>query len=331
MTERIVREAKRLGRRVIYFLDDDLLHLPLDALSRDYFSYADNQRALCKILGMSDALWGVNDRIREIYLSLCGSPRWICSRVPVVLHQLVQNDTQVTRILYAGSEDHQKIIRDLLAPAVRIAVARLGASVDFTFIGPDPQLRDLPQVHFFRFFDDYEQYRSFVESGGFSIGLAPVRQGEFFQCKYYNKFVEYTSIGAVGIYTDSPLYRQIVIEGENGILCPNSPVRWAEAIVRLVQEQTLRKYCLENAFQLIQTEFQPDQVANCLLKQVPELMDYRAPVVSSLQVRLYSPWIEFYIGRVKYLFHRYGILAIPLIGYKAIKKLVKFILKRESI
>jgi len=329
MTERIVREAKRLGRRVLYFLDDDLLHLPLDSLSGDYFSYLNNQNALRQILGMSDALWGVNERIKELYLPLCGTSRWICSRVPAVLTPPVCQDTSVTKILYAGSEDHRQIIRELIAPAVRMVATQLGTSVDFTFIGPDPQLEDLPQVHFVRFFEDYAKYRSFVQSNGFSIGLAPVRLGSFFQCKYYNKFIEYTSIGAVGIYTDSPLYRQVVTEGENGILCPNSPTHWAEAIIRLVRHQTLRHHCLANAVHLIQMEFQPDQVADCFLEQFPELRDYRAPVVSKWRVRLFSPWLEFYISRAKYLFHRFGILAVPLIGYKAVKKFVKFIQKRK--
>ena len=82
LTQQVVSETKRHGRLVFYFLDDDLLHLPEDSLSRAYFDDGDHQKALRDILGQSDGLWGVNEEIRTLYLPLCGTQRWICSRVP---------------------------------------------------------------------------------------------------------------------------------------------------------------------------------------------------------------------------------------------------------
>lgn len=332
LTAQIAKEVKRLGRRLFYFLDDDLLHLPEDSLAYQYFRYGNHQEALREILSISDGLWGVNTRIREEYLSLCGVDRWICTRVPVQIeacqHERSDANQTPVQVLYAGSVDHQNMIREVLSPAIRQVAAEYGNLVEFTFIGPDPDLKDCPQVHHRAFFENYDKYREFVSRGGFEIGLAPTKLGSFFQCKYYNKFVEYTAVGAVGIYTNCSLYNQVVSHEENGLLCENTPARWAEAIVKLAQQTKLRRTCYENAVGLIQREFEPEHVAMQLLSQLHEIQDFRGKEISVRQVRLYSPLVTFYLERTRYLFHTYHLLAVPVIAWKAVKKFVKWLFRK---
>ena len=331
MSARIVREAKRLGRLLLYFLDDDLLHLPPDSLARAYFEYGNHQQALRDILAMSDGLWGVNTLIRDAYLPLCGEKRWISSRVPIQLtKQSSGQEDSVVRVLYAGSVDHQKTVQEVLTPAVRLVLERYGDGIEFTFVGPNPGLDDHPEVLHRPFFENYDHYHKFVHENNFSIGLAPIQMGKFFQCKYYNKFVEYTAIGAVGIYTDSDLYRQIICHEENGLLCANTPNDWAEEIMTLARCPDLRSRCLKNAEALLENEFEPERVAEQLLLQIPELKAFRAPNVSTEQIRLYHPLVFFYWERIRYLFHTYHALALPLIAWKCAKKLIKWILRRAS-
>lgn len=329
LTEQIVSEVKRHGRLVFYFLDDDLLHLPEDSLSRAYFDYGENQKALQNIIGQSDGLWGVNEEIRKIYLPLCGVQRWICTRVPIHLREMASYHAAQypVKILYAGSKDHQNMVREILAPAVQKVIERCGEAVDFTFVGPDPQITGFAQVHYHTFFDNYKQYRAFVENGNYQIGLAPVRLGRFYQCKYYNKFVEYTSIGAVGIYTDSPLYSQIVKHGENGFLSRNKPEDWSELIIQFVEQPELRQSCFQNAAGLLLAQFRPEVVSEELLRQIPELREFRAPKVLLLDISTFNPWLSFYVGRAKYLFHQYRLLAIPIIGFKAVKTTMQWLLR----
>jgi len=329
LTELVISEAKRHGRLVFYFLDDDLLHLPEDSLSRAYFDYGENQQALRNIIGQSDGLWGVNEEIHKVYLPLCGVQRWICTRVPVHLREMVScNAAQgPVKILYAGSKDHQNMVREILVPAVQKVIEQCGEAVDFTFVGPDPQIPGSAQVHHHAFFDDYKQYRAFVENGNYQIGLAPVRLSQFYQCKYYNKFVEYTSVGAVGIYTDSPLYGQIVRHGENGILSRNEPEEWAESIINLVEQPELRQSCFRNAAELISAQFRPEVVSEELLRQMPELREFRAPPVLLIDISTFNPWLIFYTGRLKYLFRRYHILAVPILVFKAVRKMVRWLLR----
>lgn len=329
MTLEIVKEAKRLGRFVVYFLDDDLLHLPEDTQAFQYFHDGNNQFYLMEILNRCDALWGVNVLIRDGYLSYCGSPRWICGRVPVSevpVRQEVGNSKTV-RVLYAGSVDHTNVVRQFVVPAMEQVLEQHG-NVSFTFIGVNPGVRQNEHVRYIPYFQDYAAYREYVENGHFQIGLAPVRTSRFYQCKYYNKFIEYTSIGAVGIYTDCPLYRQVVINGENGVLCENTPEKWAAAIIRLVEAQELRQSCYEQAAMLLRERFKEDTVAEQVAEQLPELESFRAPKLERWQIRLPNARLTFYMGRLRFLFRSYGLLAVPLIAWKAVKKAVRWLLGR---
>lgn len=328
MTLQIVKEAKRLHRLIVYYLDDDLLHMPEDCSC--YASFRDNgqDKTMRDILWRCDVLWGVNLKIRDQYLPLCGGQRWIHNRVPTTIPVSVERQpSEQIQILYAGSSDHEKSIRQFITPAVVNICKRFEGRVHFTFVGADPGIRNNPHVTYHRYFDDYNAYRDFVLRGGFSIAMAIVRLENFFQCKYYNKFIEYTAIGAVGIYTDCDLYRQIICDGENGILCENTVEGWENAIIRLAEDSDLRCHCLDNAQTLIRTQFQPEYIFQDLLVQMPEFDSYYAPECTVAQVRLSNMKMILIKDRIKNLFRRYKLLAIPIIGYKALKKLCKIIRK----
>lgn len=328
-TLHIVREARRLGRFVVYYLDDDLLNLPKDSASYAYFSKHHLEKNMREILSLCDVLWGVNTRIKEKYLPLCQTYRWVQNRVPMEAVSTLRTDTSEypVKILYAGSTDHEKMVREILSPAVRQICAARGDKVHFTFVGPDPGIKDCLQVSYHRFFADYQAYHAFVEQQNFSIGLAVVRTDDFYQCKYYNKFVEYSGIGVAGVYTDCDLYRQVVVNGENGLLCENTTQGWITAIERLVDDPLLRQSCIVEAQKLLQREFQHSDICDGLVSQMPELTDFRAPQVSLWQVRLRPIRVEFYFEKIKWLLQEYGLFAIPVISFKAVKVMFKQIRK----
>ena len=49
------------------------------------------------------------------------------------------------------------------------------------------------------------------------------------------KFYDYARMGAAGIYTDVEPYRGFVRDGVDGLLLPNEPARWIDAIAGLAQ------------------------------------------------------------------------------------------------
>lgn len=323
----LIREAKRLGRLIIYYLDDDLLHIPDEAISAPYYNDPVIRETMCKLLGMSDILWGVNDKIREIYGAMCPG-RWVWNRMPInaIIKSNIGREDRIN-ILYAGSPDHQKLVTEILTPVADMLSMEYPERVSFTFIGPSSGIKDRANVKNVSFFSDYMDYRNFVEKGNFAVGLAPIRTTEFYQCKYYNKFVEYASIGAVGVYTDCPLYRQVVTDGDNGFLCANTFDSWYQRLKTLIDNPCPLKHCRSLMQQQLIEKFNAEQVAIGLKTQLPELCSYCAPGVSLREVRLHSPWVLFYWSRVKLLWRQYFILAIPIVAWKVIKKTVRLLLK----
>lgn len=322
LTMQIVREAKRLGRMILYYLDDDLLHIPEESIAWDYYASEEVRKNIVEMIGMSDALWGVNHRIRDLYLQY-GAKKWIENKVPVSYHQISQKKTGgPIKILYAGSVDHTIMIQEIITPVVTKLLETYGDRVMFTFIGADPGIKPSESVQYIPFISPYEKYRAFVDESGFDIGLAPGRESPFYACKYYNKFIEYTSIGAVGIYTDTDPYTQIVVNRENGLLCKNTTEDWCRAVSMLIDDEPLRHSCARHARELLKEAFSPAAVADSMELQCEGLVTYHAPKITAAEVRLYSGFMMFYLHRARLLWNGGGIVSIPLIFYKTCKILL---------
>jgi glycosyltransferase involved in cell wall biosynthesis len=211
---------------------------------------------------------------------------------------------------------------------VRLICQEYGGLVDFTFIGVDPGLKDYANVHYIPFIKPYEAYRKFVEDNRFAIGLAPGREDSFYACKYYNKFIEYASIGAAGIYTCAEPYTQVVIDGVNGLFCKNTADCWYNAIKRLMEDGKLRNYCAISAQMLLREKFNPNIVAKEIISQCPELYSYKAPLCKPHTIHLNNGFLLFYWERVRLLWRQHGLLSIPTIAYRTAKVLIKILLRR---
>lgn len=275
LSKRVVSTAKKFGRYVIYFLDDDLLDVPVYQESEHYFREHCIRRYLSEIMGLCDVLWVVNRRLGEKYSQLNKIP-FITSRVPVQLLPVKERNPGPFRILYAGATDHSKLVRHYLSPAIRDLGKEFGKQVSFTLIGVDSGIKRQPNLVQVPYFASYQKYIEFVENGSFDIGLAPIHPEPFFGFKYYNKFIEYTKVGAVGVYTNAPPYTEIVRDGENGLLCGFLPEAWTEAIRKAVTHPHMIRDYLDMARETLKKEFTFTSVADELVGNIPQLMTFRS-------------------------------------------------------
>lgn len=318
-TLKIIEAAKKAGRYIIYYLDDDLLNIPEYAISYPYYADQKIRENLIKILEHSNILWVSNRLIGEKYGAFCKN-NWVQNGVPVIInYDHINKSTDVVKILYAGSIDHTAIVRQYISPVVRRLCDEFGKRISFTFIGADPDIRDLDNVEFISFIESYEKYKSFVLKRGFQIGLAPTIVSEFHKCKYYNKFIEYSSINAVGVYTNSEPYTLVVKDSINGLLCNNTVDDWYSAVKKAIMDEELRNRCIESAHQLIKEEFEPSQVAMKLQKDIPQLISFYAPEVSYKKIKLTNMKLFYYQSRFRPLWGKYHILSIPIAVFKALK------------
>jgi len=329
---KVVESAKKAGRYIIYFLDDDLLNIPQGISSTNYFADEDQKQSLTKIIKVSDVLWCVNPLIGQKYC-IYGNGKWIESRVPVELPKQLPSETNdnTTNVLYAGSVDHSGLIQEYISPVVKMICEEFGESLSFTFIGADPKLEKLNNVKHYGFFDDYDEYKRVLSNTRYHIGLAPIYTTEFYKHKYYNKFIEYTILGAIGIYTGYPPYTTIVEDNKNGFLCDNTFDGWYNGLKKAILERELRENCVNEARSLILSKFCSYDVAKKLAEDIPAIVGFRAEKLQAKDILLQNIFLLFYRKRVELLWKQFGLMAVPIIIWKVLKKFVQIIYKTRSL
>ena len=330
MTAEIARAAKAAGKFLIYFLDDDLLDIPSGIGSTDYYRDPGVQENIVHILSQCSVLWGVNRRILEKYGKWC--PRTVLSRVPA---KLLKNAGDILRdkihVLYAGSSDHNDLAQQKLAPAVRRILESYSDRMDFTFIGADPKLRGVKGVKFYSYFDSYDAYQKVLQEGSFSVGLAPGFRTPFFSCKYFNKFIEYSTFGIVGIYDNCPPYTDIVIDGENGMLCAESSEDWYDVLRSIAEgERDISRMAI-NAQRLLERDFSSREIARKLAEDIPELIHYTSREIAVWQIHIKSmKWIYF-TERLQICWRKYGVLSAFVLPFKAVRKIWRILWRKASV
>lgn len=124
-------------------------------------------------------------------------------------------------------------LRDVIAAAQ----ARLPDAVAEIIGGPRVRqaFRDIPRCRVLHPMS-WSTYRSYIDTARGEIGLAPLRDTAFNRARSYVKYLDIVRYGGVGIFADAPPYAGVVRSGENGVLLPMEPDRWADEIVRLATD-----------------------------------------------------------------------------------------------
>lgn len=326
LTRRTVKKAKDAGRKILYYLDDDLLHIPEESLVSDYYRDTVVISCMHEILEMCDCLWSSNQRIIERYYPLTNDAKCMRTDVPKSIPWEIKPDRgrcRPVKILYAGSTDHTSLVQEILVPVLEKISEVYKDQVDITILGACPQIKD-SRIHLIPYIESYDRYQKTVQQGGFAIGLAPGRTDDYYACKYVNKFVEYTSIGATAVYTNAEPYTQVIVNEENGILCDNTFDGWYTAITRLIDCPELLDRCTQSALQLLRTEYEPQSVACKTEQQYPLLCTFKAP---NAHIRLTNQKILYYWMRAGLTWRKQGFLAVPVLAYKAVRKIASFAAK----
>lgn len=174
-------------------------------------------------------------------------PQLLAPQVPAALAPLMQrtdvefSESGPITVFYHGSASHgadlewlRPVIERVLAADERIVFEVIGSSrVNRLF-------RGLPRVHVLHPMK-WGAYQSLLRRPGRAIGLAPLLDSPFNRARAHTKFLDITLAGAVGIYAAGPVYGEVVRHRENGLLLPMDQRAWADAILQLAADQSVRK------------------------------------------------------------------------------------------
>ena len=222
LSQLMLVELKKQGCFCVQFYDDDLNCIPMEE-KRYVQRLAWRKKAIALGFSKTDCILVSNPLLGEKYSKLIPSERFATINTPVqnelknVSYNIESNDE--IKILYAASPKHLVMFDKYIMPIIPQLVEKYHKRVSFSFIGVKP---DLSQFDGQLKYNCYaamplEDYREFTKDGHFQIGIAPLESNEFTQYKYYNKFIEYTIVGAVGVYSDVPPYNLVIRNQENGI------------------------------------------------------------------------------------------------------------------
>jgi len=94
----------------------------------------------------------------------------------------------------------------------------------------------------------------FTSQVHWDIAISPLQETPFNNCKSDIKFLDYASIGAAGIFSQSPAYISTVQHKENGWIAENTPEAWEDALETLINDSDLRLKISRNAMRYLYSD-----------------------------------------------------------------------------
>lgn len=293
--KRILIEARRLGRVVATYLDDDLERVPGEARSGYFFTSPRVRANVGFIVRHAQMVLVCSERLgaelaarHGVTPVLIRQPR--PPRLPGESEQPPSARERApdgpVRVGFLGSVDHAAFLDALLAQPLRVLAAELGDRLDLVFCGATPAIAHELNAVREPFQPDFATWRRRARALSLDVGLAPLPDGAFHRCKYFNKYLEYGSLGIAGIYSDVPPSADAVRDGETGLLCANDPGAWLAALRRLTTDPALRAHIARAAWLDIEQRFSPAALLPAWTAALAPLLAHRAPQVAPGAVRL---------------------------------------------
>ena len=240
----VIERARRLGKPVVYDLDDLLYDLPAD--HADVRHYRPARMAMLLAMAQADAVTVSTPALRELltpyHPNIHVLPNYLNDRLWAAPQAPRPAEAQPVVVGYMGSGTHAADV-EMIAPALLRTAERFGEAIEIRFMGKTPPpaaIAGLPNVAWERAsYLDYAQFAAWFGRQRVDIGLAPLCDTPFNRGKSWIKYLEYTATGAAGIYSEVAPY-EAVITGENGLRA-GTPDAWEAALARLILDADARR------------------------------------------------------------------------------------------
>lgn len=295
---RLAQTANQSGVFTVFYTDDDLLHLP-----KTHPLSENRRKRLLKIARQCKVVLSGNLHICKSYAPFTMLGKYVLSTPSVdyldddaILHNLSKVDTLPVKIVYAAGSDHVNLFYKYIEPILSDLDFIYKDKISFDFIGVAPKIdkeryhmaiSEIPGM-------PLNEYREYMASQHYDIGLAPLEDTLFNRSKYFNKYLEYTAMGIPGLYSNVEPYTNVICQYTNGILVDNEPIEWRDSLVRLIDNQLLRKEILRNAYAQVNNDFTTESFTKNILNDIPAIVYNPAERKPVKPITLYKKWYKFY-------------------------------------
>ncbi len=333
----IVKLAKIYNRLIIYYLDDDLLNIPKYASVAPFYENKQIRQNMVYIMEISNILWTSNANLKRKY-GVYFERSYVID-IPVNIQEIKKKSSQnnirnkdVVKVCFAGSSDHIHMVDKMLSPVINHIAEKYSNEVYFYIIGvKSKKIKESVNIKIVEYFNNIQEYYEFVKKNEIDIGLAPLEESDFTSCKYYNKFLDYTCNGMVGIYSDTEPYKLIVKNEFNGMLAKNEKTSWEELLEKLILSKELREKIYFNAVKEVKENFSYEYIMRKVLENIPEIKNkgkYKIKKRNLYLEKKIDLSSNFIIPRITNGFRIYGIKYLFIGSYKAVYKTLNY-LKRK--
>jgi glycosyltransferase involved in cell wall biosynthesis len=313
-----------LGKPYIYELDDNLFELPFNTPEGIYHFAPERFAQLKKFIK--------NANLVRVYSSLLEtSVRSYTSKVksikaPVNLYSIPsiapKHKSEKLKIVFPTSRTISDDLSKIFIKDLSRILQEHSKSVEVHFWGFIPEeLKGVPSVKFHRFMPNYQKYLQAMYKEGYDIGLAPMKNDLFHNSKTNNKFREYGACWIAGIYSNTDIYSNCVIDGKNGLLVSNEEGSWYQAITRLLSDARLRQSIQKEARALVEQEYSLNTFALLLLNDIDEVLSTPSKPTTSENNHIPQQRLLDNDQKPTPIFSR--IIRIPIIGAQKIYKSIK--------
>lgn len=268
----LVKQLKKMNKYLVYVLDDDILHIEPNLSTSPFYQMNIVKNRIRNILKLCDVLASPSNYLLNKYSKYVNKVAKI--EEPCLYIDKYENINKKIKIGYAGSNDRNKDIKNILENVIEKLILKHSDKVEFEFFGAKPEFVDRLNINYYKFEDNYEKYQDKLISLNWDIGLSPMSSSEFKMCKHYNKYLEYGSINCVGIYSNVTPYKEIIRTGENGILCDNFEDEWFLKIESLILDTETLDKIKSKINQEMNEKFSPKKVSMDYFFNIPELKFY---------------------------------------------------------
>jgi len=267
-----IKACRKAGCKIVYEIDDLMQWVP-----KEHYAYKEMNwwRTFLTFYCLTkvDAIVVTNEKLKEAY-------KWFNSNIVVFSNYIdleywaketYKNTGKKIRLGWAGGNSHKEDL-EFIAPVLKNILKKY-PNVKFVATGfggkesDDPwtkynygssPFKDLPQDQYeYSLGAPMEVFSSKLATMRYDIGIAPVVQNKFSECKTPCKALEYGINWVPGVYSEF-LYKDAVIDGVTGYLAKEDPKEWEEKISLLIENKEREKMGL-SAFQYVVDKFSFNQ------------------------------------------------------------------------
>lgn len=244
----------------IYHIDDDLLNIP-SSLGQKIQKQHGNQEVVQEreyLLSYVDLIYASTDYLNRTLAKRFPQQQVFSGIYAPYLGSLINkskflNSNDFT-IGYMGSKGHINDLK-MIAPAIA-RILNEYPQMKFETFGtisvPDELKVFSNRITSHKVKLNYSQFLQKLYELNWDIGLAPLENTEFNQCKAPTKFIEYAACDIPTIASNVNVYNRFV-DSEEVILA--EPSQWYEKIKLSIENSDLRKMLLNNAKARCENEF----------------------------------------------------------------------------